>query len=179
VGTPADSIVAYLRAKDGNRPHLMAQAFTETASLAMTVSAGAIDFPPAANGRDAITEILVRRFGQTYENVYTLCLASPPQDEEDAFSCDWLVAMSEKDSRAVRVGCGRYDWQFAPDSRLVERLSVTIETMQTLPPGDVDAVMDWVSALPWPWCPAARALRSAPGLRGLRVVLEYVGRRGA
>lgn len=177
--TPADSIVAYLRAKDGNRPHLMAQAFTEAASLAMTVSAGAISFPPAANGRDAIAEILVRRFGQTYENVYTLCLAPPPRDEANAFSCDWLVAMTEKESRAVRVGCGRYDWRFALDSRLVDRLSITIEAMQTLPPGDVDDVMNWVCALPYPWCPAALALRDAPDLRDLAVVLDHLGRRGA
>ncbi len=52
--TPADSILNYLRAKDGNRPHLLARAFTADAELYMTVRAGNISFPPVANGRDAI-----------------------------------------------------------------------------------------------------------------------------
>src|SRR3546814_8640053 len=61
----------YLRAKDENRPLYMSHAFTADAVLKMTLRAQAIAFPPEARGRDAITEALVRTFGQTYENVFT------------------------------------------------------------------------------------------------------------
>ena len=71
----SDSIVAYLRAKDGNKPHLLAQAFTTDASLVMDVKTGSIAFPPVSTGRDAIAQVLVRQFAQAYENVYTLFLS--------------------------------------------------------------------------------------------------------
>jgi len=177
--TPSDSIVAYLSAKDGNRPHLMAHAFADDASLAMVVNTGTISFPPVSQGCDAIAEVLVRRFAQTYENVYTLCLAPPPRNEESAFTCDWLVAMTEKESGAVRVGCGRYDWCFAPKSCLAERLTITIEAMQSLPSSYLDEVMKWVSSLPYPWCSTEVAMRDAPNLSDLGAVLEYIGREGA
>lgn len=174
--TPSASIAAYLHAKDGNRPHLLAQAFTDDALLQVTVHTGAISFPPVSRGRDAIGEVLVRRFGQSYENVYTFCLGSPPQAGAQVFCCDWLVAMTEKDSRAVRVGCGRYDWCFSPPSCLAESLSITIANMQTLPASHTDEVMDWVTGLPYPWCPASTALRGAPDIQHLAPVLGYIGR---
>lgn len=172
--TPSESIAAYLHAKDGNRPHLLAQAFTDDALLQVTVHTGAISFPPVSRGRDAIGDVLVRRFGQSYENVYTFCLASPPEADAQVFCCDWLVAMTEKDSRAVRVGCGRYDWCFSPPSCLAESLSITIASMQTLPPLHTDEVMDWVAGLPYPWCSAEEALNAAPALGELGKVLEYI-----
>ena len=172
--TPADAIAAYLRAKDGNRPHLLAQAFTEDATLTMDVRTGSIAFPPVSAGREAIAEVLVRRFAQTYENVYTVCLASPPQRPTDTFRCDWLVAMTEKDSRAVRVGCGRYDWHFAPASQLADRLLITIEAMQSLPAQELDGVMHWVSGLAYPWCSLQAAVQDAPAC--VSPVLGYLGR---
>jgi hypothetical protein len=174
--TPSAAIAAYLHAKDGNRPHLLAQAFTDDALLQMTVHTGAISFPPVSRGRDAIADLLVRRFGQCYENIYTFCLASPPDADAQVFYCDWLVAMTEKDSRAVRVGCGRYDWCFTPPSGLAESLSITIASMQTLPASHTDEVMDWVAGLPYPWCPASIALQGAPDIQHLAPVLEYIGR---
>lgn len=177
--TPSAAITAYLHAKDGNRPHLLAQAFTDDALLQMTVHTGAISFPPVSRGREAVAELLVRRFGQSYENVYTFCLASPPEVNSEVFRCDWLVAMTEKDSRAVRVGCGRYDWCFSPPSCLAESLSITIETMQTLPAPHTDEVMDWVAGLPYPWCPAGTAQQGAPDIPQLAPVLGYIGREQA
>jgi hypothetical protein len=144
----------------------------------MVVKTGAISFPPTSNGRDAIAEVLVRRFGQTYENVYTLCLSQPPENKQSTFTCDWMVVMSEKESRAVRVGCGSYEWHFATDSFLADRLSITIEKMQSLPSQDNDEVMSWVSALPYPWCPVGVATRGAPALDGLSAVLAYIDRKG-
>ena len=177
--TPAESIVAYLRAKDGNRPHLMAQAFTANASLRMEVLRGGITFPPLSSGREAIADTLVRRFGQAYENVYTFCLSRPPAPAVTSFSCGWLVAMTEKQGHAVRVGCGRYDWEFDPTSGLAGQLSIRIDAMQSLPPAALPAIMRWVTSLPYPWCTAGQVFAGAPALDGVSAVLACLAAESA
>lgn len=174
--TPAHSIQAYLLAKDGNRPHLMAEAFDEDALLAMQVNTKGIEFPPLSQGRDAIVEVLVRRFGQRYENVYTFCMTPPPGRSLSDFSCDWMVAMTDKDSGNVRVGCGRYDWRFEARTGLAERLAITIEAMQILPPAAAAPVMRWAAALPYPWCPAPHAISTASGVVGIEPILAWLAR---
>jgi len=170
-------IETYIRAKDENRPFLMERVFAENATLQMVVKTEAISFPPISKGLESITDTLVRRFAQTYENVHTLCLAQPPRNSEMRFSCSWLVAMSEKDARSVRVGCGRYDWLFTSTvPRLVEQLTITVEAMQSLDPTHLGSVMNWLSGLPHPWCEPQRALRSAPALDALRSLQQYIDR---
>jgi hypothetical protein len=165
----------YIRAKDENRPWLMGHAFADNATLEMIVNAGTISFPPRAAGLESISDVLVRRFAQTYENVHTFCLAVPPQNDAGNFSCDWLVGMSEKDTRKVRVGCGRYGWQFQSDGqRLVERLTITIRLMESLDPACLDPVMNWLGELPYPWCAARDAWASIPQLEGLATVRQYL-----
>ena len=73
--TPAQVIGTYIHAKDGNRPCLMPRAFVDDVALEMVVKTDAISFPASASGLDAITDVLIRRFVQDYENVYTFCLA--------------------------------------------------------------------------------------------------------
>ncbi len=172
--SPESLVAGYLRAKDENRPHLMPGVFATDATLEMVVRTGTISFPPLSHGIDAITEVLVRGFGRTYENVYTFCLQRPGA-AASRFGCDWLVGMSEKATGLPRVGCGRYDWTFGggPSVR-VERLMITIETMQVLPAEALDPVMAWVAALPYPWCPPRVAVAAAPVVDGLEPVLRYV-----
>ena len=171
------AIEAYVHAKDENRPWLMQHAFAENAGLELAVRAGTMSLPPTSQGLASISDVLVRRFAQAYENVHTFCLASPPPDDEVAFSCDWLVGMSEKDSRAVRVGCGRYDWVFTPrPPRLAEHLTINIDLMETLAPVFITPVMSWLSQLPRPWCSAATALRDIPALAELQRVRQCLER---
>ena len=61
--------------QDENRPHRMAAAFAADAQLRMTVKTEAIAFPAATEGPAQISDVLVRRFGQRYDNVYTFCRA--------------------------------------------------------------------------------------------------------
>jgi hypothetical protein len=76
----------------------------------------------------------------------------------------------------VRVGCGRYDWRFRSTSpALAERLTITIERMETLPASALVPVMAWLSRLPYPWCPAEAARRGMPAvpqLAGIAAVVE-------
>jgi len=103
------SIETYIRAKDGNRPFLIADAFTADAELTMQVNTSEISFPATVKGAAAISTVLVSEFAQRYENVYTFCIGEPPISGP-AFSCGWLVCMSEKSTGLARAGFGRYDW---------------------------------------------------------------------
>lgn len=175
----ARAIEAYLRAKDENRPFLLAEAFDEDAALEVVVNSGAIAFPPSARGRNAIAKVLVQDFGAAYENVRTLCLGRPPGRDRDAYSCRWLVGMSSKADRTVRVGAGRYDWRFRPQApRLAGHLTIVIEAMQVLAPAALPAVAAWLFALPCPWCPASRAFAAAPPLEGLEPLRAWARATG-
>jgi len=171
---PAEAIAAYLRAKDENRPYLMERAFVPDATLAIVVKSEAIAFPPFTRGRDAITQLLVREFGRTYENVRTLCYGSPPRSTDGRHSCNWLVGMSAKDGGVIRVGVGRYDWTFAaPSPRHAERLDITIDLMQVLAADQLSAVTSWMFALPYPWCPIRTAFATAPRLGSLEPLRRW------
>jgi hypothetical protein len=175
VHSAQELVETYIRAKDENRPYLMERAFAENARLVTVVNSGTITFPPIVNGRQSISDVLVRRFAQTFENVHTFCLAPPPRNDTVDFSCNWLVGMSEKDNRMVRIGCGRYNWSFSPQGpRLVERLKITIDLMRSLDPACLASVMPWISRLPYPWCTAQDALRDAPGIDELQPVWQYL-----
>lgn len=172
-----EAVEIYIRAKDENRPYLMERAFAENAALEIIVNSGTISFPPISIGLQSISDVLVRRFAQTYENVHTFCLAAPPRNDEVDFSCDWLVGMSEKDSRSVRVGCGRYHWLFQSQSqRLVERLTITIHLMESLAPSRLASVTNWLSRLPYPWCRAQAALTGIPSLQELNPIRQNLAR---
>jgi hypothetical protein len=168
------SIEAYIHAKDGNRPHLMADAFTADAEITMAVHTDEISFPARIKGLDVMTAILVRQFSQRYENVYTFCVGAPP-DDNGMFECGWLVCMSEKESGATRIGFGAYAWECAEGSGRVERLRITIERMAKLPPESGKPILQWVQDLPYPWCPSAQMKKGAPDIAAAREILQALG----
>ncbi|MGA7812866.1 hypothetical protein [Caballeronia sp.] len=166
------SIETYIHAKDGNRPHLMAEAFTPDAELTMDVKTAEIAFPPAVKGLNAISAVLVSQFAQRYENVYTFCIGAPPITDE-TFACDWLVCMTEKDTAAARAGFGQYEWQC--DDGRVFKLRITIEEMTTLPEESSEVILGWARNLPYPWCPRALLAQQAPALDAISCVLKALG----
>lgn len=170
----------YIRAKDENRPHLIQRVFCDAACLEMRVKTESISFPAVSQGAATIADVLVRRFNQTYENIYTFYLDRPPAGAATppaAFACDWLVGMSEKATGNVRVGCGRYEWVFAQDApHRVERLAITIEAMQTLPPDRLPDILNWLLALDYPWSSARAVCESAPQIKLLEPVFRYLAR---
>ncbi|QEI07328.1 hypothetical protein FXN63_16855 [Pigmentiphaga aceris] len=181
VSPTVESLIrTYIHAKDSNRPHLMASTFAPDASLTMLVKSEAISFPAQTQGQSAIADVLSRRFGQNYDNVYTFCLDTPPADKAlDSYRCDWLVGMTEKASGSVRVGCGSYLWQFAGTEKglRVQGLEITIEAMQVLAAEHAEAVLDqWLATLSYPWCTASTALATAPQIAELAPVLDYIKR---
>lgn len=174
MASAADTIAAYIRAKDENRPYLARDAFEQDAVLAMVVKSQNIAFPAETRGCEAISDLLVRDFGRVHENVRTLCLAPAPTGSPETFSCRWLVAMSVKADGAVRVGWGRYDWTFDATTSRVRCLAITIEAMYVLPASCLDIVASWAFALPYPWCPPERALATLPALGTLQTLRDYL-----
>ena len=176
----AELLRDYIRAKDENRPHLIPKVFAANACLEMRVKTDSISFPAVSQGAATIADVLVRRFNQTYENIYTFYLDRPLAGEAmppAVFACDWLVGMSEKATGNVRVGCGRYEWVFQPEApHRVERLAITIEAMQTLPAASLPHILHWLLALDYPWSSASAVRAFAPKLPLLEPVLDYLGR---
>ncbi|MGJ7498265.1 hypothetical protein ACSFA8_24810 [Variovorax sp. RT4R15] len=159
--TLARLVSAYISAKDSNRPHLVSRVFSPAASLEMVVKTDAIAFNPGAHGPEAIAEMLVRRFAQQYENIYTFCLCEPPPPAALRLDCGWLVVMSDKETQQVRAGFGRYAWEWRPDVELlVRRLTITIERMDCFDPTLCAAAFEWAGRLPYPWCPVGRVTRA-------------------
>ena len=174
----ADAISTYILAKDSNRPQLMKHAFAGDCELEMAVKTDAISFPNSAKGLEQITQILVTNFGDQYENVRTFCLSRPNSEYLPHFRCDWLVGMSARQGGAVRVGCGHYGWHFGAgtDGR-VKKLVIDIEVMGVLPAGETEPIMQWLAALPYPWCSNIQALENIPAIDGLRPIEGFLGGR--
>lgn len=173
--TISEAVTTYILAKDGNRPFLMRRAFAEDAELEMVVKTDAISFPSSAKGVSAIEEILVRRFGVDYENVFTFCLSKPSEAHRSHFACHWLVGMSAKSNGQIRIGCGRYDWHCRSNGDgLVERLVIAIDVMKVLPAGELASCMSWLSGLPYPWCTPDEAVGSMPKIDGLAEIEAYL-----
>lgn len=131
---PPDVVLrGYIHAKDENRPLLLERVFTEDAILEVLNRTSTIAFPAVTSGREAIADVLVREFGRTYENVYSFYLQRP-SGHPSTFECEWVVAMTEKASRSLRIGCGSYEWKFdSTPPNLARRLVITIAEMQVLP----------------------------------------------
>jgi hypothetical protein len=173
-GMPEAILRRYFHAKDENRPHLLDCVFAENAKLQVDNRSSTIALPAMTVGRYAIADVLVRDFGRLHENVYSFYMARPPADAT-RFSCDWLVCMSEKESRSVKVGCGRYDWVFEPQPTcLAKQLSIAIEAMPVLPPSQAGVVYAWIARLPYPWATAEAAVDLAPSIDALAPVLQYL-----
>src|SRR5205814_9666967 len=96
-----------------------------------------------------------------------------PSDGEADFRCRWLVGMSVKETKSIRVGCGYYDWQFGA-SGLVQHLTITIKTMLILPSNHHRQVMNWLSQLPYPWCPECSAAKAMPSIFELSELRSFL-----
>lgn len=169
------SIETYIDAKDGNRPHLIADAFMPDAELVMELKTNEISFPSSVSGAAGISRVLVSEFAQQYENVYTFCIGKPPEDEA-SFHCHWLVCMTEKSTRAARVGFGRYQWDCNDVAGKISKLRIIIEEMNTLPGQWNAPMLAWARTLPYPWCPADVLARGTPAFAPIQNVVRALER---
>jgi hypothetical protein len=174
--TPDAVLRNYVHAKDENRAHLLDAVFTTDAVLEVRNQSSAIAFPDLTQGREAVGDVLVRQFGQTYENVYTFYLDRPVLPAR-AFSCGWVIAMTDKATRGVRVGCGRYDWVFDPaPPYLACRITISIDAMEVLPASAWAETWRGLQRLGYPWTSAAEAASALPNEPALAPMREHLRR---
>ncbi len=81
--------------------------------------------------------------------------------------------MSVKATGQLRIGCGRYDWHFNEDGK-VGKLVINIDVMKVLSGTELDAVMCWLSSLPYPWCSSSQALESFPANNDLSEIEAHL-----
>jgi len=163
----------YIKAKDSNKPHLMSSVFSENAVLEMKVKSDNISFPPNVTGCKQITEILVREFSQSYENIYTICVSDTVEQSSATLNCRWLVGMTETSSGLHKVGFGDYFWLFdATKNVLVSQLTIIIDSMVILPSERQSALMPWLDSLPAPWALSSEILVSMPNIPELSEVRD-------
>ncbi|WP_175997867.1 nuclear transport factor 2 family protein [Burkholderia stabilis] len=148
----------YLRAKDLNRPALIADCFAADAELSFSLANEDIDFPPRVTGAAAIASTLVEEFGERFERcrTYYVCV-EPAVDEHGISAMPWLVVMRQKDNGTLRIGHGTYRWQFAPDSVGVTRIAalhIHIARMDTIDDPDATKLDALHAAFGYPWLPA-------------------------
>jgi hypothetical protein len=176
--SPEQLLRTYFRAKDENRPHLLVDVFSRDAQLTIDNRCGQISFPNVTVGLEGIADVLVRQFNATYENIYSFYLERPGSSA-DKFTCGWLVGMTEKASRNVRVGCGHYVWTFQSSPvLLVAKLLIRIEHMLVLGPACTADVIRSLLQLDYPWSSAEQAA-SALLMDELECIIEYIGRKAA
>jgi len=173
----ADAISTYILAKDSNRPQLMHRAFAQDCELEMIVKTDAISFPSSAKGPEQITQVLVTSFSEQYENIRTFCFSHPNSDFLPYFHCEWLVGMSARQGGSFRIGCGHYGWDFGPDDDgRVKKLVIDIEIMCVLPSEGSKPIMQWLAALPYPWCSNVKARESIPAIDALQPIESFLRR---
>lgn len=177
--TPEAVLRGYFHAKDENRPHLLEYVFASNAEVVIGNQSANIAFPAVTRGRHDIAEVLVRSFALSYENIYSFYLDRPALAVQ-AFTCPWLVGMSERASGNVRVGCGTYEWAFEPQApHVASRLVITIEAMQILAVTDSQSVFAWLRTLNYPWSSPKAALHGLPSTDALSPVAQFLSERVA
>ena len=173
--SPESVLRNYFHAKDENRPHLLDRVFADDAVLTTESASSAITFPQRTVGREAIAEVLVRAFGRTYENVYSYYLDRPGASR--SFACEWIVGMTDKETHNVRLGCGRYLWDFQDrPPRLARSLAIQISAMCVLPASRARDVRARLDSLAYPWTSRSEVLAALRGDPELEAVIRSLPR---
>ncbi|MEK7885871.1 nuclear transport factor 2 family protein [Burkholderia contaminans] len=164
----------YLRAKDLNRPALIAECFAADAELSFSLANDDIDFPPRVTGAAAIARTLVEEFGERFERCRTYYVCTAPEvDPHGVSGMSWFVVMRQKDNGALRIGHGTYRWQFAADSESdddarIAALHIHIARMDTIDDPQSVKLDALHAAFGYPWLPAhafARGLADVAAAR--------------
>ncbi|RQM47145.1 hypothetical protein EHZ19_15950 [Paraburkholderia bannensis] len=163
-------IESYIYAKDGNRSHIMKEAFSTDAVLTMRVMSSNISFPEKVIGAAEIADTLATQFSTKFENIYTFCIGEPPSKLVDSFGCRWFVCMTDKETRSTRIGHGNYEWALDSSARKVKALLIHIEQMEIVSEEWREPILRCAQKLPYPWCPALSILAAAQAIAPLHAV---------
>ena len=133
-----------------------------------------ISFPSSTMGLDDITEVLVTKFSQSYEQVYTFCLTDTINNSAEILKSDWIVCMREKVSGDIRIGYGVYNWFFTKEEEpLVKHLTIHIEEMITMEKEYSTLFFKWVKTLDYPLCSHERLFKKSPNFKAIKSIQKY------
>jgi hypothetical protein len=80
-----------------------------------------------------------------------------------------------QDKKAQFVGY--YGWHFgSDDDRRVKKLAIDIEVMCVLPVAEAKPIMQWLAALPYPWCSNVKARERIPAIDALQPIESFLRR---
>lgn len=151
---------AYLHAKDHQRPHGFAQAFAADAVFRSTF-AFETDWHSDApvRGLADITDTF-RGLGRGFENIVTFCLPESVHWADYSLRMRWVVVMTDRQTREVRVAWGDYAWTFSGPPERAQSLHVHMLAMRLVEPND--DLVEWSMSLPDVWCTGPQAAEALP-----------------
>ena len=171
----ADAIAAYIEAKDLAHLPLLGRVFVEQGcEIEYSDKTHLVSLPGSPRGLEQIAQFMAN-FGSQFENIRTFCLSRPNSNYLPFFQCDFLVGMNAKQDGSVRVGFGQYGWHFASDDDgRVKKLVIALELMRELPASESGLIMQWLAALPYPWCSVFQASENIPAIDALRPIKRFL-----
>jgi hypothetical protein len=133
-----------------------------------------VSLPSSMQGLEQIAQFLAD-FGSQFENIRTFCLSRPKSKYLPHFRCDFLVGMNARQDGSVRVGVGQYGWYFGSDDEgRIKKLVIALELMCALPASASGPIMQWLAALPYPWCSGLQASENIPAIDALRPIKRFL-----
>ena len=177
MNTPKDLLEAYLRAKDLNQPSVILECYTPDALLTYSIATDTISFPARVSGAQAIAQTLVRDFREKFDccKTYYVC-DSIAADARSIEYLPWLVIMRQISDRALRLGRGRYRWDFQRDDSgmRVCAMHIHIERMDIIEDRDGAKLSALQQALPYPWLRPAILRESIERIMEQRPGFEFL-----
>jgi hypothetical protein len=162
----------------------LGRVFSTDASVQINVLNGDMSFPARTTGLPALRDLLVRGFSEQYEDVSTHCCLDSANYHANALHCAWLVCLRESASGVVRLGWGRYRWQFQEVSvdcnnqdRLVDHLQIDIDQMQPVHAEQADNLLDRMMDLPYPWFSLSMLSPVLSGFEEVQACTDYLGNK--
>lgn len=131
-------------------------------SLCILDSLNLSDNPGSADGRVTDAVLLDNSVGiradKASESLHGGSLHHRQTSHRNTLSCLWLVCMVDKVNQQIKLGSGRYYWQFEPaEASLnaalpkVAKLTIAIAEMSILPIDQLEPIYQWVSQVDYPW----------------------------
>ena len=166
-------IEKYMTAVQSNQTDLIKEVFIHDASLEIKAHTTYVSFPKLTKNAEEVAKVLVKDFGEKYENISTFCFIDTLSNEKDSITCNILICMQEKESKSILLSYGLYVWEFSEGSATkVSKLNIEIEKLLVLNPSQEKIISTWISNLPQYWVERKEVLKSMPSLQHIKFLKD-------
>jgi hypothetical protein len=149
----------YFEGKDENKPEVIENLFSDTATVTFEIRPDNIKFPSRITGAKNIAETMFNDFHDNFDQITSYYIESelPDLDQDKIICLKWLVVMREKCSGLFRIGTGYYDWHFGLEPK-VDKLHIYIHDMVVCPEKHTNWAYNLQSRFFYPWLPLSLAI---------------------